>query len=45
VFINEKLSQRILTYCKAIFSYVYYTYFTVTNKIRIIRTVTLCFVV
>jgi len=40
VFINDKLSHNILTYCKAIL-YTYYTYFTVENKIRIIRTVAL----
>jgi len=34
--------KRILTYFWAIFSYAYYTYFNVRNKIRIIRTVALC---
>jgi len=33
--------KRILTYLKPFFSYAYYTYFTIRNKIRIIRTVAL----
>ena len=43
MFINDKLSQTYfnVAYCKAIFSYEHYSYFTVRNKIRIIRAVAL----
>ena len=42
MFTNDKLSQTYFNVFLSHFSYAYYTYFTIRNKIRSIRTVALC---